>query len=209
MALVWQEALTRVNLPQSARQPVFVHVDEVQDYLALGPAGDVADALAQARGLGVGFTLAHQHLGQLPPSLRSAVLANARSRVSFALSPDDAVAIARTTSGVLEPEDFRALPVFQAYAHLLSGGETLPPVSVVTESLGAPRRTVRAARVQARERYARPLTEVESDLLVLAGYPPADASGEPADGPAAGNALDNETFGRRRRGPSTSAGGLS
>lgn len=209
VALVWQEALARVNLPESARQPVFVHVDEVQDYLALGPAGDVADALAQARGLGVGFTLAHQHLGQLPPSLRSAVLANARSRVSFALSPDDAVAIARTTSGVLEPEDFRALPAFQAYAHLLSGGETLAPVSVVTEPLGAPRRTVRAARVQARERYARPLTEVESDLLVLAGYPPADASGEPADGPAAGNASDNQTFGRRRRGPSTSAGGLS
>ena len=54
------------------RHPVAVYADEFQDYVHLPT--DMADALAQARGLGIGLTLAHQHLGQLPSGLRAAVL---------------------------------------------------------------------------------------------------------------------------------------
>ena len=53
------------------------------------PTG-VETMLAQARGLGLGLTLAHQHLGQLPASVREAVLANARSRVIFQVAAGDA-----------------------------------------------------------------------------------------------------------------------
>lgn len=74
VGLFWQAALGRTLLPERQRHPVFVHIDEMQRYVRLG---DVGDALARARGLGVGFTLAHQHLGQLPVALREAVMANA------------------------------------------------------------------------------------------------------------------------------------
>ncbi|UJH70451.1 type IV secretory system conjugative DNA transfer family protein [Ornithinimicrobium sp. INDO-MA30-4] len=61
VGLLWQAALGRAAVPQSQRRPSYVFIDEVQEYLRL--PGDLSDALAQARGLGVGFVLAHQHLG--------------------------------------------------------------------------------------------------------------------------------------------------
>jgi len=95
---LWQAALGRAAVPGDKRAPIMIFIDEFQDYLHLPT--DVADVLAQARGLGVGLTLAHQHLAQLPPSLRSAVLANARSRVCFQLGSEDARLVAGTSADV-------------------------------------------------------------------------------------------------------------
>ena len=64
VAELWQAILGRARLPLERRQTVSVYADEFQDYVHLPT--DMADALAQARGLGVGLTLAHQHLAQLP-----------------------------------------------------------------------------------------------------------------------------------------------
>jgi hypothetical protein len=63
VARLWQAILGRATEPAASRRPVFCYIDEVQDYLRLPTS--VADLLAQARGLGFGLTLAHQHLGQL------------------------------------------------------------------------------------------------------------------------------------------------
>ncbi len=49
---LWQAILGRAAIAPERRHPVFVYVDEFQDYLHL-PL-DLADALAQTRGLGVG-----------------------------------------------------------------------------------------------------------------------------------------------------------
>ncbi len=62
----WQASLRRVAIPESQRHPVMAYFDEFQDFLRL-PL-DLADMLAQARGLGVGLTLSHQYLGQLSDS---------------------------------------------------------------------------------------------------------------------------------------------
>lgn len=77
----WQATLARSALAEEQRHPAFVYLDEFQAYLGL-PV-DLADMLAQARSMGVGVVLAHQHLAQLSPAVRAAVLANARSRVVF------------------------------------------------------------------------------------------------------------------------------
>ncbi len=58
IAQLWQAILGRVAIAPERRHPVFVYVDEFQDYLHL-PL-DFADALTQARGLAVGFVAAHQ-----------------------------------------------------------------------------------------------------------------------------------------------------
>jgi type IV secretory pathway TraG/TraD family ATPase VirD4 len=87
LAQLWQAILGRGAIEPAKRHPAMVYVDEFQDYVRLPT--DLGDALAQARGLGVGLTLAHQHLAQLGPDMRSAVLSNARSRVVFQ-SGDDA-----------------------------------------------------------------------------------------------------------------------
>ena len=162
--MLWQAALRRSRIPQERRHPVMVLIDEVQDYLRLH--GDIGDALAQARSLGVGFTLAHQHLSQLPTALRSAVLANARSRVCFQLSHEDAAALAKGSG--LTSEDFASLPAFQAYAAVLVGGTPTPYGSIVTQPLPPASSDPEAIRRRSRDRYGRPLSEVEAAWLEIA-----------------------------------------
>lgn len=166
VALLWQAALSRSAIAPGRRHPVMVHVDEVQDYLRL--PGDLGDALAQARGLGVGYTLAHQHLGQFSSSLREAVMANVRSRVAFQLSPSDAKVIAATSTGQLDARDFQALPAFQAYASLLVDGSSAPWCSLTTQPLapGSPA-TAAAVRRLSQSSYGQPLDVVERDLIEL------------------------------------------
>ena len=113
VAELWQMTLERSSVAEAKRHPVHVVIDEVQDYLRLPT--DLADALAQARGLGVGFTLAHQYLDQLPRAMQAAVLGNARSRVCFSLSQADAAVMAKGHPE-LTPEDLTALGSFEIYA---------------------------------------------------------------------------------------------
>jgi len=176
VSLLWNEALRRTGTPHAQRRPVMIHIDEVQDYLRL--PGDLGDALAQARGLGVGFTLAHQHLGQLPPHIREAVLANARSRIAFNLTGHDARDLAGLTRGELVHDDFELLPAFHAYASLLVDGSPAPWCSLTTEPL--PHATANPAdlRARSRQQWGRSLDEVEAELLALVDRPSRGRDGD-------------------------------
>jgi hypothetical protein len=127
---------------------------------------DLADALARSRGMGVAYTLAHQFLSQLSPTMRAAVLANTRSRVCFQLAVDDAHAIARTHPE-LTAEDFTSLGRYHVYASLFAGGQVTPFASGQTRP--APPTTDRAAvlRQLSRERYGQPLTDIEREFAEL------------------------------------------
>jgi hypothetical protein len=176
VAELWHATLRRAAVPAALRRPVTVFIDEFQDYLHLPT--DLADALAQARGYSVGLTLSHQHLGQLSSgSMRSAVLANARSRVCFQLALEDAQVIARTSGGELRADDFQQLGLHEVYVRLVVGGEvtgfasgrTLPPPSVSSDPA--------VVREASRLRYGRPIAEVEAEIAHLA------EGDEPSDGP--------------------------
>lgn len=124
---LWPLILARAAVAH--RPIVSVYIDEVQDYLALPT--DLADALAQARSLGVGFTLAHQYRNQLPPGLRAGIDANARNKIIFGLNSGDATDMAKMAP-TLEMQDFMLLPRFGVYASLLSDGHATGWVSGVT-----------------------------------------------------------------------------
>jgi energy-coupling factor transporter ATP-binding protein EcfA2 len=179
---LWQAAQRRARLAPERRSPVTVIVDEFQDFLHLPT--DFSDALAQARGLGVGFVLAHQHLAQLTPAIRAAVLANARSRVAFRLSADDAVVVAKTTNR-LKAEDFQSLGRYEAYASLVADGETQPFASILTNPLPPASGDARRIRRLSRDRYGARREVIEAELRALIN------SDEDASGSAVGS--------RRRR----------
>lgn len=163
MTQLWQAILARARIAPERRHPTFVFVDEFQDYLHL-PL-DFADALSQARGLGVGFALAHQFLAQTPPVLRASLLSNAQSRIVFRVSGEDARALA---SGALAPEDLQGLGAFECYAQLLAKGAVQPWLSART--LPAPPSSpgrAAAARVSSAATYARPCEEIEGELEEL------------------------------------------
>jgi hypothetical protein len=164
VADLWQTAQGRSGIAPSKRHPVMVYVDEVQDYLALPT--DLGDALAQARGYGVAFTLAHQFLGQLSKSVREAVLANARSRVCFQLPHEDATVVARG-HGELSSVDFSSLGRFEVYASLFSGGQVSPFASGKTLPMPDAITDGQALRKLSRDRYGQRLDALEAGFAEL------------------------------------------
>jgi hypothetical protein len=162
---LWQAVLGRAAIAPERRHPVFVYVDEFQDYLHL-PL-DFADALAQARSLGVGFVAAHQYLHQLGPDMRSAVLANAQSRVAFRLPGEDARVLAADSA--LTPEDFQSLGAFECYVQTVARGTVQPWCSARTLPPSQPSSDPTKVRAASRETYGVNRTEIEADLQALFG----------------------------------------
>jgi hypothetical protein len=161
LAQLWQAALGRTRQSASGRPLVAVYVDEVQDYLGLPTS--VADMLAQGRGLGIGVTIAHQHLGQLPRSIQQAVLANAASRVVFRTGADDARVLARDLPP-LNASDLQELDAFEVVARLATDTGIAPPATAVTLPLG--RRFSDPARIRehSRRSFGVETREVEADM---------------------------------------------
>jgi energy-coupling factor transporter ATP-binding protein EcfA2 len=120
VGLTWSLALSRANLSPERRHIVSIFIDELQDYLSLPT--DLSDALAQARGLGLGITMAHQYRGQLQPNIRAAIDANARNKIIFGLNSSDAKDMA-AMAPELEARDFMNLPRYQIYTTFQSAGK--------------------------------------------------------------------------------------
>lgn len=161
---LWQTAQERSAIPREKRHPVMVYIDEFQDYLHLPT--DLGDALAQARGLGISFTLAHQHLAQLDPGMRAGVLANARSRICFQLGTDDAKVVANTST-VLGTEDFTSLGAYQYYAQVMNGGAVQPWCSGRSLKPSNPTADVEAIRTASRRQYATTVTDIDDAIQSL------------------------------------------
>jgi hypothetical protein len=176
---LWQAAQERVQVPEQHRRPVLVYLDEFQEYLHLPT--DLAAVLAQSRSLGLGLTLAHQHLRQLPKAMESAVMANARSRVCFQLSPEDATAMARTTE-LLEAKDFLGLDAFEIYAALSTNGRTTDFVSARTNPPPAPCSHEAEIRRMSRQSFGVPRADIDTALSGLAGVGPTAAADAPPIG---------------------------
>jgi hypothetical protein len=189
VAEIWHATKVRTSVEPSRRHPVMVFIDEVQDYLRT--TTDIAGVLEQARGLGVGLTLSHQHLAQLTPSLRSAALANARSRICFSLSPEDAAVMAKTDER-LTALDFQHLGAYEAYVRLMARGQGTPWASGRTRPAPPQTSDPDAVRQASRDRWGVPRADVEADLLRLMTIDKGQAT-----------VLGS----RRRRGPGGSEGG--
>ncbi len=162
IARLWQAAQGRAALAPSERHPTFCHIDEFQDYLSLPTS--LGGVLAQARGYGLGLTLSHQHLGQLPKPVREAVLANARSKVVFQTTATDARVLARELGPELTAEDLQSLGAFEAYVAAAAGRRVLPPTSIKTLPPGKSTGLGERIRTHSRERYGRPAGEVEREI---------------------------------------------
>lgn len=157
----WRATLGRINVAEDKRHPVMVYLDEFQDFLRL-PL-DLADMLAQARGLGVGLTLSHQYLGQLGDTVKTAVLGTVRTQVAFQLQPEDArVVSARFTP--LMGDDLAGLSAYEVAIRPCVGGATLGPVTGRTLPLGAPTSDGLALALASSARFGTPRAAVEAAL---------------------------------------------
>ncbi|MGH3869544.1 MAG: hypothetical protein ACRDQ4_26260 [Pseudonocardiaceae bacterium] len=108
-------------------------VDECHNFLHL-PIG-VDDALAEARGYRLSLVLAHQHLAQLPADVRDAVDANARNKLFFTVSPNDATKLVRHVAPYFDDCDLARRPAFEVTARTVHHGHDVPPFTLATPPL--------------------------------------------------------------------------
>jgi hypothetical protein len=179
VARIWQAAQARLAVPPGRRPDVVLAVDEVESFLRTG--GDLGDMLAVARGLNLGLVLATQHLDQCPPALRTALLANARSRLIFQADAHDAAVLARSFAGALEAVDLMGLGRFEVAGRVAVEGEISAPFTGRTVPLPeSVRDTTVSIREESRRRYGRRRADVEAELRArLAPSPGGDLSDVP------------------------------
>lgn len=153
LAHAWQAITPRANQPEHLRRDAAAYIDEAHNFLNL--PGSISDILAEARAYRFSLTLAHQHLSQLPKDLREAVSADARNKIYFAASPEDATDLARHTAPLISPHDLSHLGAYQAAARLIDGNTATSAFTFRTRPLPHPiPGRAQAARRASREQFA-------------------------------------------------------
>jgi hypothetical protein len=194
--VLWQFAQAveaRAAVPAAKRHPFMAYVDEVA---ALGALPLPLDSLLErARGHGVGLTLAPQSLGQLGPALRSALLANVGSLITFRPSADEARVLARELPEV-SAEQLQHLERFEVALRLSLGpGHTTPTMTGRTLPLGDTCGDPAAIRQLSATRWGASLDDVDAALAKHLGLTktPDRVPGRPPSDP------DVAPIGSRRR----------
>lgn len=178
VGLTWTLALSRAGIPAEKRHIVEIYIDELQDYLSLPT--DLSDALAQARGLGVGLTLAHQYRDQLPINIRSGIDANARNKIVFGLSSKDAKDMA-AMAPELTAEDFMTLPRYQIYTSFQSNGRNTGWVQGKTLSPPPALRNAADLKANCQAIYGIPAEQIEEEYLNIFTTNNRNAEENPGD----------------------------
>ncbi|MFD3579199.1 type IV secretory system conjugative DNA transfer family protein [Streptomyces sp. NPDC058644] len=136
VARTWQAATRRARLRPSQRPDASLYVDEAHHFLNL--PYPLQDMLAEARGYRLSMTLAHQYLRQLPPELAEGISTNARTKIFFNASPEDARHLARHTQPRLGEHDLSHLDAFHAVVRLVLHGAEVPAFTALTQPLPPP-----------------------------------------------------------------------
>ena len=119
---IMQAAFTRHGLPEPARRPFFLYVDEFHNLTTKTFAG----MLSEARKYGLGLVLAHQHLSQIDPETRDAIIGNVGGQFVFRVGANDAPFFERMMP-TFTAFDFQNQPNHRANVLLTHQGARLRP----------------------------------------------------------------------------------
>jgi hypothetical protein len=160
--MAWNAALGRQTMSTAQRRPVSLVIDELPRFVR-GGGTSLADILARARGHGMGLVGAVQHIGQVRPDLRAALMSEARGKIILQPAADDAALLARHLPGV-DAQDLMTLESHHAVASLIAGGRVAAPVTIQT--LPPPPATGHGAEARAASQatYGRDMADVERDI---------------------------------------------
>lgn len=182
VARVWQATLARAGTAPEQRPDSALYVDEVHNYLNLPtPFEDIA---AEARSYRLSLVLAHQHLAQLPREMREALAANARSKIYFQASRQDAIRLERELSPQITAHDLAHLPRYTAAVRLCHDGQPTNAFTLKTRPLPAATPD-RAERVREKARQRGAGREQTEHQLAARHRPPRQLERDPRPAPPA------------------------
>lgn len=121
-------AFSRADTEETRRSDHMVVIDEFQSFATLS----VANMVSELRKYHVGLVLANQHLFQLEPDVKHAVLGNVGTLISFRTGPEDARVLAGEFVPVFSSEDLVGLPNHDIYLKLMIDGSPSIPFSATT-----------------------------------------------------------------------------
>lgn len=112
-------SFSRANITEEKRVPFMLYLDEFQHYAGKG----MLQMLSELRKYKTGMVLAHQHLSQLSPELRDAVLGNVSTIICFRMGLSDARVMEKEFYPVFQAIDFVDLPNYHIYLKLMISGK--------------------------------------------------------------------------------------
>jgi hypothetical protein len=131
LSCLWSHTTRRAARAPEQRPDATLVIDEAHNFLNL-PIG-IDEALAESRGYRVSWTLAHQHLDQLPGPVHAALSANARNKLYFRVAADDAPTLLRHLRPFFTSEhDLSERPAYQLIARIVVHGQPEPPFTLDT-----------------------------------------------------------------------------
>lgn len=154
-------AFSRVDIPESEREDFFLYIDEFHNTTT--PA--ISTILSEARKYRLSLVIAHQYIGQLDDDIRKAVFGNVGSMVSFRVGTDDTETLTNVFAPVFSEDDLLKLNNYNAYARLLSHGQSMRPFNFRTlpPAKGNHER-MEEVRKLSRAKYGRKREDVEADI---------------------------------------------
>jgi hypothetical protein len=128
VAMIGFAGQSRAELPLEKRRDFHVYLDEFHTFTTEGLAG----MLAELRKYRVSLVLAHQHLTQLEPLVRDAILGNVGTIIAFRLGLPDAEILAKEFAPEFSAYDLMNLPNHHIYLKLMIDGVVSKPFSAET-----------------------------------------------------------------------------
>ncbi len=122
-------AFSRADQPEYDRVPFHAYVDEFQNFTTLS----LVNMASELRKYALSLTLSHQYLAQLDPDIRSAVLGNVGTILSFRVGLEDARKLSHQFDGVFKENDLMNLPNHQYYLKLMIDGRPSAPFSATAQ----------------------------------------------------------------------------
>jgi hypothetical protein len=161
---IFQTAMWRTWTDRNTRTPFFLYVDEFQNFAT----ETFSEILSEARKYGLSLTVAHQFISQMPKNISNSLFWNVWTLISFRISSEDAIYMAKHFDPFLEPYDLANLNMREFYCKLLVKWQVKDPFSV--KSLYVPdsktsQKYIKEIYKLSREKYSRSLAEAKKEVL--------------------------------------------
>lgn len=161
---IYQTAMGRTGTDKASRVPFFLYIDEFQNFAT----DTFSEILSEARKYGLGLTIAHQFLRQIPENLIHAIFGNIGTLVSFRVSTEDSRIMSWHFDPYVGAYDLANLGVREAYAKMLVQGQVRDPLSIRTRyirDVKIDQREIMSLYAISRKWYARSLAEARAAVI--------------------------------------------
>jgi hypothetical protein len=161
---IFQTAMWRSWTEKKDRVPFFLYVDEFQNFAT----ETFSEILSEARKYWLSLTVAHQFIKQMPQKISESLFGNVWTLISFRISSEDAIYMAKHFDPFLEPYDLANLNMREFYCKLLVKWQVKDPFSL--KSLYVQDTKISKKYIEwiyniSRKKYCRSLEEAKKEVV--------------------------------------------